>query len=396
MGRVEECPLLKIKEKNMAKNIAILGSTGSIGVQTLDVARNLGITVAGISANSNIELLEKQAREFKPRLISVGTGELAVRLSERLVGLGIEILFGIDGMKRVAAMQETDTVVTSIVGIAGLIPTIEAIRNHKNIALANKETLVTAGSIVMEEAKRNNVDIFPVDSEHSAIYQCLHGYRQQDVKKLILTASGGPFRGRSREGLENVKAEDALKHPNWKMGSKITIDSATLMNKGLEVIEAKWLFSMEPDKIKVVVHPQSIIHSMVEYIDGSVMAQLGAPDMRIPIQFALTFPERAKNDFSRLDFIKCGALTFEEPDMEAFPSLGLAFHALKAGGTMPAVMNAANEAVVGLFLEGSIGFMDIPRVIEKTMQKHSVNTKPGLDDIIEIDRWARNTVGGLI
>ena len=380
----------------MAKNIAILGSTGSIGVQTLDVARNLGIRVSGLSANSNIELLEKQTKEFKPRIISAGTRELAVELKEKLDGLGIEILFGIDGMKKVAAMPETDTVVTSIVGIAGLVPTLEAIRNHKNIALANKETLVTAGSIVMEEAKQNNTAIFPVDSEHSAIYQCLNGNRPQDVKQLILTASGGPFRGRCRESLENVTAEDALKHPNWKMGSKITIDSATLMNKGLEVIEAKWLFNMEPDKIKVVVHPQSIVHSMVEYIDGSVMAQLGSPDMRIPIQLALTFPERGKNDFSRLDFIKCGALTFEEPDMEAFPCLGLAFEALKAGGTMPAAMNAANEAVVGLFLEGGIGFMDIPGIIEKIMQKHSVNTKPCLDDIIETDRWARIMVGGLV
>ena len=380
----------------MAINIAILGSTGSIGVQTLDVARNLGIKVSGLSANSNIELLEKQAREFKPRIISAGTMELAAKLIERLDGFGIEILYGIDGMKKVAAMPETDTVVTSIVGIAGLVPTLEAIRNHKNIALANKETLVTAGSIVMKEAKQNDAAIFPVDSEHSAIYQCLNGNRLQDVKQLILTASGGPFRGRSGDSLENVTAKDALKHPNWKMGNKITIDSATLMNKGLEVIEAKWLFCMEPDRIKVVVHPQSIIHSMVEYIDGSVMAQLGSPDMRIPIQLALTFPERAGNDFSRLDFIKCRDLTFEEPDIEAFPCLRLAFDALKAGGTMPAAMNAANEAVVGLFLEGAISFMDIPRIIEKVMHKHSVNTKPGLDDIIETDRWARNMVGGLI
>ncbi len=380
----------------MAKNIAILGSTGSIGVQTLDVAKNLGIRVSGLSAHSNIELLEKQAREFKPRVLSVGTRELAAELREKLDRPEIEILYGIEGVKKVAAMPEADTVVTSIVGIAGLVPTLEAIKNHKNIALANKETLVTAGSIVMEEAQRNHAAIFPVDSEHSAIYQCLNGNRHQDVKQLILTASGGPFRGRSKKSLEHVTAADALKHPNWKMGSKITIDSATLMNKGLEVIEARWLFNVEPDKIKTVVHPQSIIHSMVEYIDGSIMAQLGSPDMRIPIQLALTFPERAENDFSRLDFLKCGALTFEEPDMEAFPCLGLAFEALKAGGTMPAAMNAANEAVVGLFLAGGIGFLDIPRVVERVMQKHSVNTKPGLDDIIETDRWARKMVGGLV
>ena len=380
----------------MAKNIAILGSTGSIGVQTLDVAKNLGIRVSGLSAHSNIELLEKQAREFKPRVLSVGTRELAAELREKLDRPEIEILYGIEGVKKVAAMPEADTVVTSIVGIAGLVPTLEAIKNHKNIALANKETLVTAGSIVMEEAQRNHAAIFPVDSEHSAIYQCLNGNRHQDVKQLILTASGGPFRGRSKKSLEPVTAADALKHPNWKMGNKITIDSATHMNKGLEVIEARWLFNVEPDKIKTVVHPQSIIHSMVEYIDGSIMAQLGSPDMRIPIQLALTFPERAENDFSRLDFLKCGALTFEEPDMEAFPCLGLAFEALKAGGTMPAAMNAANEAVVGLFLAGGIGFLEIPRVVERVMQKHSVNTKPGLDDIIETDRWARKMVGGLV
>ncbi len=380
----------------MANNIAILGSTGSIGVQTLDVARNLGIKVSGLTANSNIELLEKQAREFTPRILSVGTKELAGELSVKLKDLDMEVLYGLDGMKKAASMDETDTVVTSIVGIAGLIPTLEAIRNHKNIALANKETLVTAGSLVMEEAKRNNVAIFPVDSEHSAIFQCLNGSRRQDVKQLILTASGGAFRGKTRESLAGMKAEDALKHPNWKMGSKITIDCATLMNKGLEVIEAKWLFDMELDKIKVVVHPQSIIHSMVEYIDGSILAQLGSPDMRIPIQLALTFPERSINNFSRLDFMKCGALTFEEPDMKTFPCLGLAFQALKAGGTMPAAMNGANEAVVGLFLKGSIGFLDIPRIIEKVMQKHNVNTMPGLDDIIETDRWARNMVGGLL
>lgn len=380
----------------MAQNIAILGSTGSIGVQALEVARNLGIRVSGLSANSNIDLLESQAKEFKPRMISAGSRELAMELGRRLTGDPVEILYGVDGMKKIAAIEETDTVVTSVVGIAGLIPTLEAIRRRKNIALANKETLVTAGSIVMAEAKKYGVGIFPVDSEHSAIFQCLNGNRLQDVKKLILTASGGPFRGREKSSLEKVTAADALKHPNWKMGSKITIDSATLMNKGLEVIEARWLFDMEPEKIDVVVHPQSIIHSLVEYADGSVMAQLGSPDMRIPIQLALTFPERASNGFSRLDLLKCGPLTFEEPDLEAFPCLGLAFEALKAGGTMPAAMNAANEAVVGLFLDGRIGFADIPRIIEEIMHKHAVNTNPGLDDIIETDRWARITIGGMI
>jgi 1-deoxy-D-xylulose 5-phosphate reductoisomerase len=378
----------------MARNIAILGSTGSIGVQALDVARNLEIKVSGITAYSNLDLLEKQVREFKPRIVAVGTNELRLKFLDRIGDTGAEVLYGIDGMKKVAAMQEVDTVVTSIVGIAGLIPTMEAIRKKKDIALANKETLVTAGKLVVCEAEKQGIHIFPVDSEHCAIYQCLLGNRMQDVKQLILTASGGPFRGKSKIELKNVSVKDALNHPNWKMGSKITIDSATLMNKGLEVIEARWLFDMEPDKIKVIVHPKSIIHSMVEYIDGSIMAQLGSPDMKIPIQLALTYPERAHNSFSRLDLLKCGPLTFEEPDLDAFPCLSLAFEALKSGGTMPAAMNAANEVAVGLFLEGHVGFMDIPRIIEEIMQKHCVNTNPCMDDIIDTDRWARDSIGG--
>ena len=380
----------------MTKNIAILGSTGSIGIQTLDVARNLGITVSGLTANSNIDLLEKQAKEFKPLVISAGSPGLALELGKRLDGHGIEVLYGVEGMKKVAAIKQTDTVVTSVVGIAGLIPTLEAIRNGKNIALANKETLVTAGRLVMSEARKHQVGIFPVDSEHSAIFQCLSGNRRQDVSGIILTASGGPFRGRKKESMDNVTVAEALRHPNWKMGNKITIDCATLMNKGLEVIEAKWLFDLEPDKIRVVVHPQSIIHSMVEYVDGSVIAQLGSPDMRIPIQLALTYPERAENGFCRLDLFKCGDFTFEEPDYEAFPCLKLAFEALNAGGTMPAAMNAANEVAVSLFLEEKILFTDIPVIIEKIMAKHSVNTNPCLDDIIEVDKWARNSVGGKI
>jgi 1-deoxy-D-xylulose-5-phosphate reductoisomerase len=273
---------------------------------------------------------------------------------------------------------------------------VEAIRHGKNIALANKETLVTAGEIVMAEAREHGVSIFPVDSEHSAIYQCLAANRRQDVERLILTASGGPFRGKTAEELEGVSVAQALKHPNWSMGSKITIDSATLMNKGLEVIEARWLFDFTPDRIKVVVHPQSIIHSMVEYVDGSVLAQLGSPDMRIPIQLALTWPERAPNAFSRLDFLKCGSLTFEEPDRKSFACLELAFEALEAGGTMPAVMNGANEAAVELFLKEKIGFGDIPRRIAGAMEAHVVNITPDLDDIIEVDRWARRMVGGSI
>jgi 1-deoxy-D-xylulose-5-phosphate reductoisomerase len=380
----------------MAKTIAILGSTGSIGVQTLDVARNLGIRVCALTANSNIDLLEKQAREFKPLLVSAGDSGLALELERRLKGLGIEVHYGLEGLKAAASIREADTVVTSIVGVAGLIPTVEAIRHGKNIALANKETLVTAGEIVMAEAREHGVSIFPVDSEHSAIYQCLAANRKQDVERLILTASGGPFRGKTAEELEGVSVAQALKHPNWSMGSKITIDSATLMNKGLEVIEARWLFDFTPDRIKVVVHPQSIIHSMVEYVDGSVLAQLGSPDMRIPIQLALTWPERAPNAFSRLDFLKCGSLTFEEPDRKSFACLELAFQALKAGGTMPAVMNGANEAAVELFLKEKIGFGDIPRRIAGAMEAHVVNITPDLDDIIEVDKWARRMVGGSI
>ena len=376
----------------MAKKIAILGSTGSIGVQTLEVARNLGIRVCALTANSNIDLIEAQAKEFKPLLISVGECDLALELKHRLKGLGIDVHYGLEGLKAAACVSEADTVVTSIVGIAGLIPTIEAIRHKKNIALANKETLVTAGSIVMAEAAACGVSIFPVDSEHSAIYQCLSTSRRQDVATLILTASGGPFRGKTPGELEKVTVSQALKHPNWNMGNKITIDSATLMNKGLEVIEARWLFGFSTDRIKVVVHPQSIIHSMVEYVDGSVIAQLGSPDMRIPIQLALTWPKRVPNEFSKLDLLKCGSLTFDEPDMKTFSCLGLAFDALKAGGTMPAVMNGANEAAVDLFLKGKAGFCDIPRLIERTMQAHIVNTMPGLDDIIEVDRWARKMV----
>ncbi len=380
----------------MARNISILGSTGSIGVQTLDVARNLGIEVSALAANSNIELLEKQAREFRPHLVSIGNASLAQVLAERLKGLGIEVCYGLDGMRTAASISDADTVVTSIVGIAGLIPTMEAIRHGKNIALANKETLVTAGEMVMAQAAANQVSIFPVDSEHSAIYQCLAANRTQDVERLIITASGGPFRGLSRNELENVTVAQALKHPNWSMGSKITIDSATLMNKGLEVIEARWLFGFAPENISVLVHPQSIIHSMVEYVDGTVMAQLGSPDMRIPIQLALTWPERAGNSFSRLNLLEHRTLTFEEPDVDTFVCLKLAFEALKAGGTMPAAMNGANEAAVALFLQGKIGFCDIPRLIEKTMESHIVNTMPCLDDIIEVDKWARKMVGGLL
>jgi 1-deoxy-D-xylulose-5-phosphate reductoisomerase len=380
----------------MAENIALLGSTGSIGVQTLDAARNLGIRVSALTAYSNIDLLERQAREFTPRMVSVFDKELAAELKNRLTGLGIEVLSGPEGNRTAVEIDGVDTVVTAIVGIAGLLPTIEAIRNGRNVALANKETLVTAGRIVMAEAELRGVTVFPIDSEHSAIYQCLAGNRKQDVERLLLTASGGPFRGKKYHELADVAAAQALEHPTWNMGSKITIDSATLMNKGLEVIEARWLFGFTPEKIRVLVHPQSIIHSMVEYSDGSVMAQLGQPDMRIPIQLALTWPERRPANFSRLDLLKCGPLTFEEPDMETFRCLRLAYDALQAGGTMPVVLNGANEAAVRLFLEGRIGFCDIPRLIEEAMLAHDVNTSPELDDIIETDRWAKRMVGEFV
>ncbi|KNY24911.1 1-deoxy-D-xylulose-5-phosphate reductoisomerase [Pseudobacteroides cellulosolvens] len=373
----------------MAKNISILGSTGSIGIQSLDVARNLKIKVSGLSANSNVDLLEKQAREFMPRVVAINNDSLRSDLESRLKGLPIEVLSGLDGLKAVAAMDEIDTVVTSIVGIAGLIPTLEAVKKGKDIALANKETLVTAGNIVMSEAKKYNVKILPVDSEHSAIFQCLMGNNLNRVSKLILTASGGPFRGRFYEELKEVTLKDALNHPNWVMGSKITIDSASLMNKGLEVIEAKWLFDIPIERIDVLIHPQSVIHSMVEYSDGSVLAQLGSPDMRIPIQFALTYPDRCHNDFSKLDLLKTRNLTFEEPDIKSFPCLGLAFYALKEGGTMPAVLNAANEVAVRLFLEEKIRFIDIPVIIEEAMGKHQKNNNPSLEDIIEVDNDTR-------
>lgn len=377
----------------MADSIALLGSTGSIGVQTLDVARNLGIKVSALTAYSDIDLLEKQAREFRPPMVAIGDDTLAPELENRLKGLGIQVLSGPEGIRAAAAVDGVDKVVVAIVGIAGLLPTIEAIRNGRDVALANKETLVTAGHIVMAEAESRGVTVFPVDSEHSAVYQCLAGNRKQDVERLLLTASGGPFRGMGYDELRNVTAEQALKHPNWSMGSKITIDSATMMNKGLEVIEARWLFGFSPEKISVLVHPQSIIHSMVEYKDGSVIAQLGQPDMRIPIQLSLSWPERCANEFPRLDLIKSGVLTFEEPDMEKFRCLRLAYDALEEGGTMPAVLNGANEAAVKLFLEGRIGFCAIPQLIEKTMLAHEVNTSPELDDIIEVDKWAKRMVG---
>jgi len=379
----------------IAQKISILGSTGSIGIQALDVARNLNIKVEGITANNNFEILIKQAIEFLPSHVAIGDKRFVEPLKRELKGYNIKVLGGLDGIKHIASLDRVDTVVNAIVGIAGLIPTMEAINCKKNVAIANKETLVTAGALVMSNAAKNDVEILPIDSEHAAVFQCLAGNRKSNVDRVILTASGGPFRGKSRSEMENVTLEEALKHPNWSMGSKITIDSATLMNKGLEVIEAKWLFGLKPEKISVIIHPQSIIHSMVEYVDGSIMAQLGAPDMRIPIQLALTWPDRKNNNFTKLDLLKMDSLTFCEPDFDAFPCLKLAYKALDTGGTMPVVLNAANEEAVSMFLRRKIKFIDIPDIIEKVMERHNVSDATELEQIFEADRWARETVFGL-
>lgn len=373
----------------MAKNISILGSTGSIGKQTLDVAKNLGLNVLGLSANTNIGTLEMQAREFKPKFVAVKDTKLAKDLELKLADTNTKVLGGEEGIIEIATINEVDTVVTAVVGISGLIPTIEAIKNKKHIALANKETLVTAGDIVMSEAKKNGVNILPVDSEHSAIFQCLEANDTKDIEKILLTASGGPFRGKSYSELSNVTLEQALKHPNWNMGNKITIDSSTLMNKGLEFIEAKWLFDIDIEKIQVIIHPQSIVHSMVEYIDGTVIAQLGSPDMRTPIQYALTYPERKGNSFTKLDLLTVGSLTFEEPDFKAFPCLRMAIDSLKEGGTMPVVLNAANEIAVGLFLDRKINYIDIHKIIENAMSTHKTIINPTLEEIVQTDRIIR-------
>ena len=350
------------------KTISILGSTGSIGTQTLEVVKNLGsIRVAGLTGNENVKLMEKQYYAYRPSKIAMMNMGRALQLRERLAGEPVSVLWGMEGIIEVATMKEVDMVITSVVGNVGLEPTFEAIRHGKDIALANKETLVSAGKLVMDEIKKKKVTLYPIDSEHSAIFQCLQGNEHNAVRRIFLTASGGPFRGKTKQQLENVTVEDALKHPNWDMGKKITIDSATLMNKGLEVMEARWLFDVSPDNIEVLVHPQSIIHSAVEYEDGAIIAQMGEPDMKIPIQYALTYPDRIKNSYPKIDFSQRSMMTFEKPDLETFCCLSLAFKALKIGGTMPAVLNSANEVAVRKFIEKKIGFLDIARLIEKTM-----------------------------
>lgn len=369
------------------KKIAILGSTGSIGTQTLDiVSKNDDLQVVGIAAGRNIDLLEKQIRQFSPRLAAVGDEKKAQELKLRVQDTDCKIVGGMEGLIELAVMEEAEILVTAIVGMIGICPTVAAICAGKHIALANKETLVTAGHIIMPLAKEHNVKILPVDSEHSAIFQALNGENPKTIEKLLITASGGPFRGKKTEELKNMRVEDALKHPNWAMGQKITIDSATLVNKGLEVMEAKWLFDVDLDRIQVVVQPQSVIHSMIEFKDGSIMAQLGTPDMRLPIQYALYEGERKYLDGERLDFAKLAAITFENPDMETFKGLPLAMQASKTGGSMPTVFNAANEKAVALFLNRKIGFLDIYEIIENAMNEHELILNPTIEEILNIEQ----------
>lgn len=370
------------------KKIGILGSTGSIGTQTLDVVRNHpdDFCVTALSAGSNIALLEEQIREFSPKLAVVGSEKLAKELKSRVKDLNVKICSGMEGLLEMAVQPEMEIIVTAIVGMIGIRPTMEAIRAGKDIALANKETLVTAGHLIMPLAEEHHVQILPVDSEHSAIFQCLHGESRKAVHKLLITASGGPFRGRKRAELADVTLADALKHPNWSMGQKITIDSATLVNKGLEVMEAKWLFGVALEQIQVVVQPQSIIHSMVEFEDGAVMAQLGTPDMRLPIQYALYYPERKYLPGERLDFRTLSQITFEQPDTETFEGLPLALRAARDGGSMPTVFNAANERAVAKFLRKEIRFLDIYEIIRTSMERHRVIAHPDLEEVLQTEQ----------
>ena len=369
------------------KNIVLLGSTGSIGTQTLDVVRSYkeDLHVVALAAGSSVEKMEQQIREFSPSYAVMWSEEAAKDLKQRVSDLQVQVLTGMDGLLAISVLPEADVVLTAIVGMIGIRPTIAAIEAGKDIALANKETLVTAGHIIMPLAKKHGVKILPVDSEHSAIFQSLNGEPKDKIRQILLTASGGPFRGFTKEQLTNVKAADALQHPNWTRGRKITIDSATMVNKGLEVMEAGWLFHVPPEKITVVVQPQSIIHSMVEYVDGAVIAQLGVPDMKLPIQYALFYPDRRPMQENNIDFFKLGRITFEEPDMEVFTGLKLAYEAFRAGGSMPTVFNAANEKAVSLFLQDKIGFLDIPELIGACMQNHHVIADPTVEQILEAE-----------
>ncbi|MDE7131219.1 MAG: 1-deoxy-D-xylulose-5-phosphate reductoisomerase [Lachnospiraceae bacterium] len=368
------------------KKIAILGSTGSIGTQTLEIVRKeADLQVAALAAGTNVELMEKQVREFRPSLVAMWTEEAARDLRDRLSDLPVQVAYGMEGLLEVAVYEEAEALVTAIVGMIGIRPTIAAIEQGKTIALANKETLVTAGHIIMPLAARMGVPILPVDSEHSAIFQSMHGENRARVSKILLTASGGPFRGKKREELASMTVEDALKHPNWSMGKKVTIDSASLVNKGLEVMEARWLFDVELDQIQVVVHPQSIIHSAVEYVDGGIMAQLGMPDMKLPIQYALFYPDRRPMDTERVDFFRLKQLTFEEPDTDTFRGLALAYQAARRGGTLPTVFNAANEKAVALLLQKKIAFLQIPDLIEGSMENHRVVDDPTVEQILDAE-----------
>ncbi len=374
------------------KNLAILGSTGSIGVNALKVvsAHPEEFRVLALSAGKNIGLLRHQIELFKPKAVAVLNESIASNLKKILTGRDFpEILYGPDGFKHLVTMGDVDTVISAITGAAGLIPTYEGIRAGKEIALANKETMVMAGSLVLSEAKRRGVSILPIDSEHSAIFQSLQGHRREDLKRIILTASGGPFRSMTLEQMVKVNAEQALKHPNWEMGPKITIDSATMMNKGLEIIEAKWLFNLKMEQIDVLIHPQSIVHSMVEYKDGSVISQMGIPDMMTPIAYALAYPRHITTGLPSLELEKVGPLSFEKPDLNRFICLALALKAASAGESMPAVLNGANEIAVDAFLKGKIGFLDIPKLIEQTMEAHKPHPIDRIDSVIAADNWAR-------
>ena len=378
----------------MTKRIAILGSTGSIGVQTLEViaANPERFEVETLTANNNVDLLVQQAIRFQPNSVVIANRQHYARLKEALEKHPIKVYAGSDAVAQVAEMPSVDLVMAAMVGFSGLIPTLKAICAGKNVALANKETLVVAGEMITTLAMQNNVAILPVDSEHSAIFQCLRGEQFSVIEKIILTASGGPFRTKTADELERATKDEALQHPSWNMGNKITIDSATLMNKGLEVIEAHWLFDIPPERIEVLIHPQSVIHSMVQFTDGSVKAQLGVPDMKAPILYALSYPHRLASDFKRLDFAKYAALTFEQPDLRRFPALELAYQALKQGGNSTCVMNAANEAAVKLFLNGKTGFMDIPRLIEKALQKITFIPNPTLEQLLQTHEETLNII----
>ena len=377
------------------KKIGILGSTGSIGTQTLEIVRsNPDLQVIALAAGSNVSLMEQQVREFHPMLAVMGSEEAAADLKNRIADTDTRVSAGMEGMLELAILPQMEVLVTAIVGMIGIRPTIAAIKAGKTIALANKETLVTAGHIIMPLAKEKGVSILPVDSEHSAIFQSMHGENRERVSKILLTASGGPFRGKKTEELQDITVEDALKHPNWSMGRKITVDSATLVNKGLEVMEAKWLFDVEPEQIQVVVHPQSIIHSMVEYVDGGIMAQLGMPDMKLPIQYALFYPDRRPMDGRRVDFFALKSISFEEPDVKTFRGLQLAYDAIAAGGSMPTVFNAANERAVGLFLDKKIRFLAIYDLIQGAMEQHKVIANPTVDEILEAEAQAHAYISG--